>query len=391
MSLLWILAVLISALPAATNARADDNWSLVRQLPPRTEVEIVLESGPTLVHGYFLEPDDSRLTVSDLAWERTQAIARADVVAIRALTKPSWRSIAARGAAAGTIAGLLSGAMTVMSYCNTNSCDSQGPLPIVIFPVFGMALGSGIGAFAGKGMHNTWTEIYRAPGFSVVPRQSATARALARPQLLAANARPHADTAVSFTSFNLNAAEPHNLYFANPGTAIQVRVGLYVTRHFKTEFEWSRATMMGSYADVYVDTPASLNHVQLRRWDNFDRHSLTQFYQLRTNGWWRPYVGAGVAFDTETLRQTRNDWMMPPLTAAARLANLQSGRPYPQTDPYPPASALSDVTTTDVRGFARAGVKLHFGRQGLFLLTEVQVGGGERFAPLRIGLGADLF
>ena len=382
-----ILVIAICGLLVSARAQASgsDDWSRVRYLPPRTEIEIVLRSDAVPFHGYFLEADDSRMMVSDLTWNKTQAIARADVTRITALTKPSTGSIAAKGGAVGTMVGLLTGAMTVMAYCKTNSCDSQGGLPLVIFPVWGLAFGSGVGALVGHGLHNTWTEIYGATG-NTVPQRSAAAR----PQLFASNARPHADTAVSFTRFTLNSAEPSDRYFTNSGDGIQVRAGLYVTRHFKSEFEWTSATMMGSYGG-YVDTPAYLDDVQLRRWDNFDRYSLTQLYELRSGGWWRPYVGAGVAFDTETRWQTRNDYTMPPLTAAERLANQQSGHPYPRTDPYPPASALPNVTTTDVRGYARAGFKLHFGRQGLFLLTEVQAGGGDRFAPLRIGLGADLF
>lgn len=177
----------------------------------------------------------------------------------------------------------------------------------------------------------------------------------------------------------------------------QVTVGVW-RKQWKAEFEYGglaaksrqdgRETT-GTRADVFdtatIATSSATTRVNLLHNYQVRRYALAGLRQFRSGARVRPYLGVAVGADRETHFDDRFDSIGAPLSDAERLAAIARGEALP-VDPYP--STFARTTTTHVHVAAKAGIKLYFLFDRVFVQAEAIA--GTRTGPVKLGIGLDL-
>ena len=199
---------------------------------------------------------------------------------------------------------------------------------------------------------------------------------------------PRIDVAAGMTSVNLRKLPADSDVGGYPA-GFFASGAFFWTRYLVTQVEIvSQAEKWNpDYALEYVVRPAGgerfeLKTVILKHNYSAGRRTVAQIVQIGRELFIRPYFGAGVGIETQTIRDSRQE-------SSRVLQPGEIGPPNAKTVDELPTEFPSPQGTDDAIVFAQAGAKVFAGRRAYFLV-DWKFSNADT-ALIRLGFGVELF
>ncbi len=198
---------------------------------------------------------------------------------------------------------------------------------------------------------------------------------------------PRLDATVGITAVNIRKLPADNHVGGLPA-GIFASAAYFWTPHLATqvELESSVETWNPDYAWEYVVRPVlggrfEEKSITLKHNYVGGRRTMAQLVQVGTKTF-RPYFGAGVGIETQTVGDSRSEWSRVLLEGEPVHPNAKAVGEFPTQFPSP-------TETRYVIAFAQVGLKVFAGRRSYFLIDWKLM--NANLATMRVGCGVELF